>query len=196
MLEQEIRNLWKNAPEEYQVSLDKTMLIFRMDKELDKMNRRITIRNIREVALNLIAYLFIIYVSNAADPLLFYIGIALSFLATLYSWYRIFATRSLVNKVDTGSSILEQLETSKNYWSSESQLLKTVHIPALLHLPGYACFIWATTIGGAIVFKLIIMLIIALLIIAGVYFMNKYAEKKSIQPLLKNIDEAIVRLKE
>lgn len=193
MIEQEIKNLWKNASAEYQVNIDKTLLIFRMDKELDKMSRIVKFRNIRETLIAVIVIIIFCYSFSTTSILLLRIGLVLSISSVLYSLYKMYKVRSLAKEAEASSSIIEQLEASKKYWLSESLLLKSVHKRFVLLLPGYVCVVWATTWGaGMLTAKFIFFVAIGV----GLYYVNRRAEKKSIQPLLKKIDDAIAQLEQ
>lgn len=202
MLEQELKNIWKNSSKTAQISIETNLLIQEFDTKMTSVQKKIRNRDIREISASVIGILIF---SFFAYEIPFPITKASCFLSILWFLYVIYKFRksnqqnapeklsvSLTEQLSHKKTLLEQqvkLLNSAAYWyAGFSFITNFIFIIGLRNPVDYnwrnqlaemLLPLTATTKIGTLIGLAFFYLFIA--------WINKIAVKKELQPILKNI---------
>lgn len=186
MTDEQLKNIWHGAIAPAQLNAEGGPLNREMNDKLQKFDRTIRARDIRE---NLSAIIVIVFFSIAvfkAGPMVSKIA---SVLVVAWAAFTIYVTMSAkrYRVKDASLPLLQYLKQYRLYIAKEKRLLDTILWWYIL--PAYICIVlfsvgynnWITIIGGT-----------AMAIF--IYWLNKYAAREYFKPLLQNLDEEIADL--
>jgi hypothetical protein len=191
MLEQEIKNIWKNSGREDKIKLDKTILLLELDKKLSSFERKIKHRDRREIYAGLFliaaAILGIFLTSDPVTKIILFLVIP----------YVLFVIRKLLSVKkhqvkDMSLSVIDFMRNYKFYLQKEMALLRTVFwwyiLPLLILYSAFIFNVSTTTL------YLLTHIIVGIAASALIVYLNLSAVKNYFKPLILNVDKAIEEL--
>ncbi len=210
MLEQELKNIWKNSSKTAQISIETDALVRAFGTQMISIQKKIKNRDIREIAASVIGILIFSYL---AYEIPFPITKASCFLSILWFVYVIYKFRKsnqqntpeklsvpLTEQLAHKKQLLEQqvkLLNSAAFWYAGSSFI--TNFIFIIGLENPADYNWQNSLAESIlplapntkIFTLIGLFVMYALIA----WTNKIAVKKELQPLLKNISVIQEQLK-
>jgi hypothetical protein len=209
MIEQEIRNIWKNAGKAEQIKLDLSKLLIELNGRLKEVNQNIKKRDFREIAAALIGIPLHIYFFVLVPFPITRIGLVLIIAWFFYIIFKLKSTSKLSKGIDLKDTYINQLKQQKMYLKAQAKLLDTVLYWYLIppFLGNVICIFGAENqeaygIDNWLVNSLPLELsdklstITFLAVFYGfIYWMNKKAAKKNIKPIIEDIKRIEAELK-
>jgi len=210
MLEQELKNIWKNSSKTAQISIETDALVRAFGTQMISIQKKIKNRDIREIAASVIGILIFSYL---AYEIPFPITKASCFLSILWFVFVIYKFRKsnqqntpeklsvpLTEQLAHKKQLLEQqvkLLNSAAFWYAGSSFI--TNFIFIIGLENPADYNWQNSLAESIlplapntkIFTLIGLFVMYALIA----WTNKIAVKKELQPLLKNISVIQEQLK-
>ncbi len=203
MLEQEIKNIWKNSSKTAQISIEADQLVKEFDTKMTNIQKKIRNRDVREISASVIGILIF---SFFAYEIPFPITKFSCFLSILWFVYVIYKFRKS-NKQNLSEklslSLKEQLAHKKQLLQQQVKLLDSAaywyagpsfitNFIFIIGLKNPADYNWTNQLAenvlpltvNAKIFTLIGLTLFYLFII----WINKRAANKDVQPILKNIE--------
>ena len=203
MLEQELKEIWRNSSETEKIKFEMSRLLIDLKNKMSRIERYIRIRDILEIST---AILFI--------PILGYLAYEIPFVVTkigcilLMTWfgYIIFKFRDVKKHklpIDLALSFREHLANRKAYLLQEARLIDTIFYWFLLPiLVAYSIFVlglgdpveygWSNIIANKMLpiplINRIGYLIFCAVIFAGLLWKNKRSVNKIYKPVIKDIE--------
>ena len=202
MLEQELKNIWKNSSKTAQISIETNLLVQEFDTKMTSVQKKIRNRDVREISASVIGILIF---SFFAYEIPFPITKASCFLSILWFVYVIYKFRksnqqdapeklsvSLTEQLSHKKKLLEQqvkLLNSAAYWyAGFSFITNFIFIIGLRNPVDYN---WSNQLAEMLLPLTATAKIGTLIGLAFFYlfiaWINKLAVKKELQPILKNI---------
>lgn len=187
MIEDELVRIWQSSPNQERVKFDKSRLMLDVQSGIDKLERAIKYRDLRETLAVVIGSPFFIYKGFVTPSVLTKIGCGLIVL------YGIFVVVWLnrAKKQQPGplsSTYLGYLRKAKQHLDAQKHLLDTVLywyiLPAYVSLSVY-------TLGSDTPGFILQMQIGLIALSAAIYYLNKRAVAKTLMPKLVKIEAAI-----
>lgn len=191
MLQDELQQIWQGAAQQELVRFERSKLLMEMDRQLADFKTRIRRRDWLEI----IVAIVMIPIFTATAILMPYLSAQIGS-GILVAWmlYVIIRLRRNQNQEppSEGLSMREYLQQSRAYVLKQIQLLNTVLYWYLLPPAiGLGLFFWA---DGSNVGKTIVLFAGVLALYGYIWYMNKQAVKNELEPVLKQIDEALEAL--
>jgi hypothetical protein len=201
MIEQEIRNIWKNAAKAEQIKLDLSKLMIELNARLSEVNQNIKKRDFREIAAALFGIPLHIYFYVMVPYPITRIGLILIMAWFVYIIFKLKSTSKLSKHIDLKDTYINQLKQQKNYLNAQANLLNTVLFWYVLppFIGNVVCIFGAENpeaygvdnwLVNALPLELSDKLgtIAILAVFYGfIYWMNKKAAKKNIKPIIEDI---------
>ncbi|GAB5526181.1 MAG: hypothetical protein Roseis2KO_40530 [Roseivirga sp.] len=202
MLEQELKNIWKNSSQVEQIKFDLSRLVIDLDSKMKRIEKAIRSRDLREIGAALIVVPLFGYLAYEVP---YPITRAAAILTILWAFFVIYKFRSVQKKrikEDLSLSFRQQLANQKSNMMDQHRLIDTVLYwyvlpPFILNM----LFVWSLGYPSDIEWSgnLInhlpmdtnnkIGFTIALAIFnAFVVWLNKRAVKKTLNPLIADIE--------
>ena len=193
MLDQELKKIWQNSPQEEQLKFNHSKLLMDMDYSLKNFERDVRNRDLREVIVSILLMPVMVAIAFFIPAFLSKIGIALIVLALAFIVFKLKNVKKYKKEIDPVGSVKEQLLGMRHYVIKQKDLLDNVLYWYLLPLfIGIVLFF----IGlGDSVLKTTLLIGIAVVVCAGIYWINKKAVKEYYGPLLAKLHTAIELLK-
>ncbi len=191
MEDNELKNIWKNAPEKEHIQFDQHKILNDMNLELKKIDNSLKWRNIREIGVGI--FLIVLFGMRffSAQSGLEKLGILLIILATLFIIYKLVTVRNSKQSIDHSISIKDQLLQTRNYLKREQNLGKNILywyiLPIVIPL-----IIMSLGCYGLSPFGVIYLLSIGALSYF-MYYLNQRGVKK-LDPYITQIEEKIQQL--
>jgi len=194
MTEDELVKIWQSSPKLERVKFEKSRLMIDVQSKLDDFNKKIKYRDLREViAFVIVAPVFAYYIYSVPF-MLTKVASALIIICGIFVVVRLRNAKKHLPAKFT-ETYLEYLSKSRKYIELQKRMLDTV-------LYWYILPFWASLSLFVAGFKDVpgklpwIIQTESMNVALGVaiYFLNKYAVKKSIVPVLRKIDELIKTL--
>jgi hypothetical protein len=192
MMEEELIKIWQSSSSQERVKFEKSRLMLNMQTSLDEIHKKkkIQYRDLREyIAMGIVIPLFTYYAYSVPNLLS-------KVASVLIIGYALFVALKLRNAKKYKPSAftetyLEYLYKSKEYLLYQKQLLDSVIYWYIL--PGITLtMLFALGLGVTDRLKPILKVAIANVVIAiAVYYLNKRAVQKELNPRLSKIDELI-----
>jgi len=193
-MEEELIKIWQSSPNLERVKFEKSRLMIEVQSTLDDFNKKVKYRDLREqIAIVIASPVFAYYVYSVPYVLT-------KIASVLIIVWSIFVALRLRNAkrhqpAKFSETYVDYLHKSQTYISIQKQMLDTVLYWYIL--PVAACL--SLFVAG---FKDVpgklpwIIRTESMIIVMGVaiYFLNKYAVKKQILPVLQKINELIKTL--
>lgn len=193
-MEEELKKIWQSSPNRERVKFEKSRVLMDVQSKLDDFNKKIKYRDLRElIAIVLVVPVFAYYVYSVPF-------ILTKIASVLIIGWGIFVALRLRNAkkhqpAKFTETYLDYLHKSRSYVVIQKHMLDTVLYWYIL--PAWACL--SLFIAG---FKdapgkmpwIIRTELVTVVMSVAIYFLNKYAVKKQILPVLRKIDELILAL--
>lgn len=203
MLEQELKNIWKNSSNTAPISIETDRLVKEFDTKMTSIQKTIRKRDVREISASVIGILIF---SFLAYEIPFPMTKFSCFLSILWFVYVIFKFRKskLKNTAEKLSlSLTERLAHKKQLLQQQVKLLDSAaywyagpsfitNIIFIIGLGNPADYNWTNQLAENVLPLTVNTKIVTLTALAFFYlfvvWINKRAAKKGVQPILKNID--------
>ncbi len=205
MLEQELKDLWRNSPEEEKIRFDLSRLLIDLNGQLADLNARIKRRDRNDIITMLVSIPVFCYLVNIIPFPITKTGLVLAILGTI--WH-VFKRRNHYLRrlpVDHTKPFKEQLEVQKLNLLHEEKLMSTVlywflipsFIPfavSILGLGNPADYGWSNffvdqVLPMPLIYKLA-HLMFAVIVFWVIYWENNRIVKQTLKPMIKEIEEA------
>jgi len=203
MLDQELKNIWKNSSKTDQISIETDQLVDEFDTKMTYIQKKIRNRDIREISASVIGILIF---SFFAYEIPFPITKFSCFLSILWFVFVIYKFRkskqqntpeklslSLKEKLAHKKQLLQQqvkLLGSAAYWYATPSFI--TNFIFIIGLGNPADYNWSNQLAKNLLPLTVNAKIITLMGLAFFYlfvvWINKRAARKDVQPILKNID--------
>ncbi|WP_299213220.1 hypothetical protein [uncultured Aquimarina sp.] len=193
MIEEELIRIWKSSSKEEQIKFEKSKLIIDLQANIDRFNKKIKYRDLRET---IPAIIMIPVFGHLAYNIPFVISKIGAIIILLWCIYVIIRIRSLKKHkpVPTTTSYLNYLLETKKYLAIQKKLLDDVLywcvIPSFIGV--FVFFIGINPDPLALIGPFILLSLIGVVI----YLLNKHASKVEFVPRLERIDKALKDLEE
>jgi hypothetical protein len=187
MIEDELVKLWQSSPNQERIKFDKSRLMLDVQSGIDRLERAIKYRDLRETLAVAIVGPFFIYMGYIIPSVLTKIG---SGLIVLYGIFVVlWLNRAKKHKPGPlSSTYLEYLRKAKQYLDAQKHLLDTVLYWYIL--PAYVSM--SVFMLGSGTHEVIIRMQIGLIALCvAIYYLNKRAVTKTLVPKLVKIEAAI-----
>lgn len=187
MIEDELVKLWQSSPNQERIKFDKSRLMLDVQSGIDRLERAIKYRDLRETLAVVIISPFFIY-EGYTNP--FVLSKIACGLIVLYGIFVVFWLNQ-AKKHKPGQvteTYLEYLRKARQHFDAQKHLLDTVLYWYIL--PAYVS-LSLFTLGPGNVDVIIRMQIFLLALSAGIYYLNKRAVTKILVPKLAKIESAI-----
>ncbi|MEX0287960.1 MAG: hypothetical protein AB3N14_02530 [Flavobacteriaceae bacterium] len=191
MMEDELITIWQSSPNEERLKFEKSRFIIDLQSSLDRLQRSWKYMEWRELIAALIVIPVFGYKAFTFPDLLAKLGAIWIVFATLYISFRLLRIRKYKPSAFT-ESYLDYLHKTKQYLEIQKKLLNSVMYWYFSPIAFGLLLLFINDYESVPKF----LLNIGVLVIMGVivYYLNKRAAQKSIEPKLKKIDELIALL--
>ncbi len=209
MIEQELKNIWRNSSETKNIQFDMTQLFNDFKTGMESRERIVRIRDRREIFGAIIAIILFGYIAYYNPFLISKTGAFLMVVSYLLYIYKLRANRKSKHTQDLFLPIEEQLQHQKQFMLNQAKLLGSVlYWMALPMFVSYMLFIWGvgdpsdhqipslllevlpTKLSGKIIWSSFMAIIYIYIV-----WLNKRAVVVNWKPLIKQIDTIIDQLK-
>ncbi|OEK04226.1 hypothetical protein [Roseivirga misakiensis] len=202
MVEQELKEIWRNSSQIEQIKFDISRLLRDLDKRAKKLDQVIKNRDRREIAASVFGVIMFGYFAIAIPFWITKIGALLSVLWFIYIIFKFRNNRKTKAPVDLTLPYKEQLHRQRKNIEQEAAFLNSVLywyvlpplIANLVFIFGVgdpSAYNWEPGFLDFIPFTMnskITMSIGIILFSAFVVWLNKRAVKKTLTPIIKEID--------
>jgi len=203
MLEQELKEIWRNSSETEKIKFEMSRLLIDLKNKMSRIERYIRIRDILEITT---AILFIPIFGYLAYEIPFVVTKIGCILLMIWFGYLIFKFRDVKKHklpIDLALSFREQLANQKAYLLQEARLIDTILYWFLLPtLVAYSILVlglgdpweygWSNILANKILpiplINKIVYLIFCAVIFAGILWKNKRSVNKIYKPVIKDIE--------
>jgi len=209
MLEQELKNIWKNSSKTEQIKFETSRLMIDLNRKINRFEKTIRYRDMREIAASILGIFLFGYFVYEIPFLLTKIASFFTVIWFAYVIYKFRAAKKHKLSANLSLSFREQLEHQKENTIQQAKLLDTVlywylippfilNVIFVIGLESPADYNWSNTIANqllplAITYKIAYLIFIAVLY-AGILWLNKRAVKKGINPVIKEIENVLQQL--
>ena len=209
MLEQELKNIWKNSSKAEQIKFETSRLMIDLNRKMNRFEKTIRYRDMREISSSVLGILLFGYFVYAIPFLLTKIASFFTVIWFVYVIYKFRAVKKHKSPANLSLSFREQLEHQKVNMIRQARLLDTVlywyllppfilNVIFIMGLGSPTDFSWSNSIANqllplTITYKIAYLLFIAVLY-AGILWLNKRAVKKGINPVIKDIERVLQQL--
>lgn len=203
MLEQELKNIWKNSAKIEKVKFDTSRLLIEINDRMTQLERGIRRRDRREIGTALVSIPVFAYIAYVIPFPLTKVGAILAILNFVYFIYRLRTNKKRKRPTQLDASFANQLENQKANLKEESRLLNTVEywflIPAfipyclsIIGLGNPADYDWNSDVARMF-FPLplsakITSIVIAVVMFTLIIWVNKRVVKKTLKPMIADIE--------
>lgn len=209
MLEQELKEIWKHSADGEKIKFDLSRLMIELNGKMNRIERGIRRRDRSEIITSILAIPIFGYLAYEVPFPLTKVGLILAIIGFVWVIYKYRVNKK--NKFPTrlNLSFREQLENQKANMAQEAQLLDTVlywflipsFIPYTISILGLGNpdeYGWSNRIANELlpipfIYKLA-SLVLAAVIYAAILWTNKRILKKTLQPLIKDIEQVQYQL--
>ncbi|PCI98004.1 MAG: hypothetical protein COB15_06630 [Flavobacteriales bacterium] len=193
MLDQELKNIWKNATQQELVKFEMSKLLMEMNQKLKKFDKSIKTRDSLEIIAAFIVISVMIYYAIIIPYVLTKIA---SLLIIPWALFVVYKLRNVKKHkpANLDLSFRNYLVQQRSYLKRQMILLDNIlywyilppFVIAILFFMGLplTTMMWITKMG------------FVLLVSIGVLYLNKRAVKKQFKPLIKQLDETISNLED
>lgn len=191
MIEEELVKIWQSSPNHEVVKFEKSRLMLDVQSGIDRFNKLVKNRDLREMAGGVIAVPIMAYIGFRSPYLLTKIGAVLSIISGLYVVLRLNnARRQGIGSLNT--TYLQYLYDHKLNVRAQIHLLETVLYWYIL--PFYisiSLMLLGPYLEHGNLDSFLIKQIGATIFALVIYYLNQQAIKKTLHPRLTKIDELI-----
>ncbi|MBO3696821.1 hypothetical protein [Roseivirga sp. E12] len=202
MVEQELKDIWRNSSQVEKIKIDLSNLLTDLNKRAKRLNNVIKNRDRREIIASALGAILFMYFAYEVPFIIARIGCLLTITWFVYLVYKLRNNRSLKRPIDLTQSFRQQLENQRQNMEQEAKLLNSVLYWYVLP-PFIANVVFILGIGdpsisnwesGLLEYlpvtmesKLRMIGFIALFNVLIVWI-NKRAVKKTLKPIIDDID--------
>jgi hypothetical protein len=194
MLDQELKNIWQNSPQKEIIKFEKSKLLIDLNNDLNKFEKSIKYRNIREVLAAIFVIVVFAYYAYLYTQPLAKIGATMICLAGAFIIFKLMQTQKYKSPVNLSLSMKDQLIETEVYVTKEMKLLDNILYWYLLPL-SFGLLIFTMGLNMSLQ-RLLIIVPGFILLNVGIYIANKLTVKKKFLPLISNINGSIKELVE
>ena len=192
MIDEELKRIWQGASEEAHIQFNQSKLLIEMEQKLKRFDDTIKHRNYTEIFVAILLIPVFTAITYSTPYPLSRLGAGLIVLYCFFVIFKLSHTRKQKNKIDYTTTLKQQLITTKTYIEKEKRLLNTVLYWYLLP-PFTGCILfWAGMPMNP--WMLSSLILFAILVNGAIWWLNKHAVKKSMNPLLEEIDATLKEL--
>lgn len=208
MLEQELKNIWKNSSQVEQIKFDLSRLVIDLDSKMQGLKKAIRRRDRREIGASVVGIPLFAYL---AYELPFPIAKLAALLNIGHFIYLIIKFRGMQKKkrpVDFAASFTEQLDDQKSDMQRQVKLLDSVlwwyvlppyllNILLIVGIGDPAAYNWSPLLIDSVpvMSSAKVTMIIGLgIFYALIVWMNKRVVKKTLKPTIREIDKVLLQL--
>ena len=193
-MEDELKKIWQSSPNVERVKFEKSRLLMNVQSTLDDFNKKVKQRDMRELfAIVLVVPVFAYYVYSV-PYVLTKVASALVIVWGIFVAIRLRNARKHQPAKFT-ETYIDYLNKSRTYVGLQKHMLDTVLYWYIL--PAWACLTLFVAgfkdVPGRMPWMIRTESINVAIAVAA-YFLNKYAVKKQILPVLRKIDELMMTL--
>lgn len=190
MIEDELVRIWQSSPNQERVKFDTLRLMLEVQAGIDRLDRLIKYRDLREIIAVAIIIPAFIYIGFNVPFTLSRIACGLIILYALFVLMRI--KKAAKHKPGpVTDSYLDYLKKSRTYLTNQKDLHDSILYWYIL--PGHLG-VTLFTLGTGNMPYIIRMQIFGLILCVVTYYFNKRAVKKTLLPRLNNVEKLIAVL--
>jgi len=193
MNDNELKKIWQDTPHTENVQFNNQQILNDMNTSIQKLDRSIKWRNVREIAAAIFVIVFFAVQFFRFENDLAKLGAALVVPAALFVIYKLLEVRRSQKSVDVSTNIKEQLTDTRNYLKREQQLLKDILYWYILPLM-IPVVIMSIGLDGFSVSNLVYLFTVFLFSVF-VYWLNQRGAQQ-FDPYIEQVEEAIQQLEE
>ena len=202
MLEQELKDIWKNSSQVDKIKFDLSRLMIDLNRKLNEIERNIRSRDRRESGAAIVGVLIFAYFGYVIPFPITKIACILAIAWSVYVIYKLKSVQKYKRPVDISLSFREQLENQRIHISQQVKLLNSVlywyvlppfimNIIFIMGLGDPQEYDWAPRLVHLIPVTLKAKLSMLGFIAAFnvfIVWLNKYTVRKTLKPLIKDIE--------
>ena len=203
MLEQEVKNIWKNSSKSAQISIETDQLIHEFDTKMTNIQKKIRKRDAREISASVIGILIFSFLAYEIPFPITKFSCFLSILWFVFVIYKFRKSKQQNTSERLSTPLKEQLSHKKQLLQQQVHLLSSAafwyagfsfitNLIFIIGLENPAEYNWKNQLAESILPVTINTKISTLIGLAFFYFfiawLNKRAAKNDLQPILKNIE--------
>lgn len=204
MLEQELKDIWKNSSKEEKIKFEMSRLLIELKNQVNHMEKSIRSRDTIEIVLALLMIPVFGYLTYEIPFILTKIGSASLMILLIHMIFRIKNTKKYKVDIDTALSFKEQLENQKLYFLQEVRLIDTMIywnlLPFFAALAVYVLglgdpveYNWVNDVAQIILpitlISKIAYLTCVVVVYAVIFWLNKRTIRKTYNPLISEIEK-------
>ena len=191
MLENELKNIWKNSSMEELVKFNKSKLILDLDSKLEDFEKKMKFRDKKLLVWGILVIIGLIYLFFSEPELISRIIFLTCLSYVILQFYLIKKVKQY--KVDYYSLPLkEYLLKHQQYLSKERKLANNAFYWKIL--PGLPPLALTFIVMGMFGTELFLNILFITLFFVLVYFLNKWRTKKIFDPLITKVEATIAEL--
>ena len=209
MLEQELKEIWKNSAQVEKVKFETSRLMIDLNTKMDRIEKDIRKRDRREISASVLGILMFGYFAFAIPFIITKVASVLGMIWFVYVIYKLRNVKKHKLPINLSLSFREQLENQKNYMLQEAKLLDTVlywyvlppfviNVIFIMGLGEPIDLGWTHKLTEVLPFtlksKLTVLAFIAVFY-AFIVWLNKRAVKKEFNPFIEKINHVLEQLK-
>jgi hypothetical protein len=203
MLEQELKNIWKNAGKTAQISIETDRLIEEFDTKMTHIQKKIRNRDVREIFASVIGILIFSFFAYEIPFPITKFSCFLSILWFIYVIYKFRKSNQQNSSEKLSVSLKEQLVHKKQLLQQQEKLLYSAaywyagpsfitNFIFIIGLGNPADYNWTNLLAEnllplTVIAKTGMLIGLAFFYLFGIWI-NKRAARKDVQPILKNIE--------
>jgi hypothetical protein len=208
MLEQNLKDIWRNSSQIEKIKFDLSRLVIDLNAKMNKIDKAIRTRDIREIGASVIGIIMFGYFAIEVPFPVSKIACVLTIGWFIYIIFKLRKNRKIKIAIDMSTPFNEQLDSQRKNMVQEAKLLNSVlywyvlppFIMNILFVVGIgnpADYSWSPMILDMLPTttndKISILIFIALFNVFVVW-LNKRAVRKSINPIIKDIETVQIQL--
>lgn len=126
MLEQELKQIWKNSSQAEKIKFDISRLMMDLNGKLLSFEKKIRNRDLREIGAAILGILIFSYMAWVIPFVLTKLACVLTIFWLVYVIYRLRQVKKYKKDIEVSSSYIDQLKHQKEYFLKEAKLLDSV----------------------------------------------------------------------
>jgi len=203
MLEQELKNIWKNSSKSAQISIETDLLVQEFDTKMNTIQKNIRKRDVREISASVFGILLFSFLAYEIPFPITKFSCFLSILWFVYVIYKFRKSNQQNSSENLSLPLREQLEHKKQLLQHQIKLLNSAgywyaapsfitNFIFIFGLENPADYNWKNLIAENLL-PLSVNAKVGTIIGLGFFYLligwvHKIAAKKEVQPILKNIE--------
>ncbi|MBL4716597.1 MAG: hypothetical protein COC01_04820 [Bacteroidetes bacterium] len=194
MEEKDLKELWQRSVTADNIRLEQSTLLKDLSKKLNSLEKAVKRRDRLEISAAVFVAVAFIPIAITAPSLISMIGAGLVIPSSLFVIFKLLEVKKYQKLKGLAKSLKEHLIQQRDFLGKQKALLDTVLYWYILP-PAVGITMYVVGLNSTLS-ALIIRLSVLLVMYIAVYFLNKYAVKKDIIPLLEKTKLAISEIEE